>query len=129
MVFLMAMLEAYPRRSDGGLHLEEYPDHNPLVLQDCSACRGRGKIMRCEADAEGFTMYGDPCAACLQTGITGGVERYFENTREIEVAVDSHGLVRCPGCGKGFTKRSKKFTGLRHRTCGQRIKIISPEGS
>jgi len=47
-------------------------DHDPLVVQDCEACRGSGRQCRETATAASLEV----CVACGGSGVTGEVERF-----------------------------------------------------
>jgi hypothetical protein len=114
-------LARYPRRSAASFTEEN--GHNPLVLQDCSMCRGQGK--RCELDTSNGSYTLDVCSACNGSGVTGEVEPYFSDDKpEVAAEADPHGWLTCPTCGWRFAIRdSSAWTGQRHLQCGQRIRI------
>ena len=114
------LLEArYPRR--GAAVLSSEPDHNPLILEDCSSCRGTGH--QCCETAAAYVL--DACAACAGRGITGQVVRYFKNdSPEVRTADIANGWLTCPWCSRRFAIRDPAvWSGLRHITCGGRIEI------
>ena len=116
-------LTRYPRRSAASFTEEN--GHNPLVLQDCALCSGKGKV--CELDtSDGEQAYVlDVCSACSGSGVTGEVEPYFSNDQpEVTAEADQHGWLTCPTCGWRFAIRdARAWTGRRHLQCGQRILV------
>ena len=124
---LREMLHRYPRAKTAVFTEEN--DHNPDVLEDCPDCGGTGVrrfdrslelgplAVRARADAD--------CPACLATGITGRVLRYFQNERppqSAEPAAD--GTITCPHCRQRFTTSDPNaWTGWRHVYCGQRLRL------
>ena len=96
-------------------------DHNPLVLEKCPACSGTGK--NCRFVAEENALYTDVCEACDGDRTTGNViRRYPTDSTLIEARVNESGWVRCPGCSVGFkTTSDESWSGLRHKSCGQKI--------
>jgi|SRR5215475_1058408 len=98
-------------------------DHNPLVLEKCPACSGTGKNCRFVASENAY--YTDICEACDGERTTGNlVRQYSSDTAPIEARVNESGWVKCPGCGVGFkTTSHESWSGLRHKTCGQKILI------
>src|SRR5450432_2685268 len=118
---------AYPRR--GQAKFTAANDHNPLILQDCPACRGTGKRdRRYYEDGQRVWALGT-CAACDGTGNTGEIENYFvSEASKVPAATatpDADGWLRCPGCRIVFTTRDPhRWTGYRHIRCGQRIRLF-----
>jgi hypothetical protein len=46
------------------------------------------------------------------------------------MAVDGSLVARCPACGVHFSIRDRwRWTGARHRTCGQRLRLIGADGA
>jgi len=120
------LLEArHPRRATAVLSSD--PDHNPLILEDCSACHGTGH--RCDEAESTYIL--DACAACAGRGITGRLVRYFQNeSPEIRDANITDGWLTCPWCGRRFTVRdSAVWSGRRHITCGGLIEITPPQNA
>ena len=119
----MSPTTRYPRR--WAAKFTDENSHNPLVLQDCPACGGRGK--RCEhtRSAQGVARFLVECSACSGSGVTGEVEPYFaEDPPEASSEIDSLGWLTCPNCGWRFaTHHADAWTGQRHMLCGQRILI------
>lgn len=117
-------LRRFPRRSEARFSGEN--DHNPPVLEDCPKCRGVG-LFCVERHGEAST---GPCDECGGLGTTGEVVPYYrDEVPEVEAAVDSLGWVTCPSCGWRFAvKDSAVWTGLRHKRCGQKIKLILAPG-
>jgi hypothetical protein len=116
------LLAKYPRasgRSDVPLVFSDDDDHDPLVLEDCPSCHGRGT--RC--DERGGVASLDACDACDGAGTTFELVRYFASSAPaVEVAADDEGWATCPGCSYRFSTRSPAaWTGRRHVRCGQRI--------
>lgn len=118
------LLARFPRAngaSDVPLVFSDDDDHDPLVLEDCPACRGRGT--RCD-ESDGMARL-DTCDACDGAGTTFALVRHFANdAAPVEVTVDASGWVTCPGCHRRFsTRASSAWTGRRHMRCGQRITL------
>jgi len=115
------LLAKYPRRSAAVLNAA--PDHNPLVLEDCPACRGSGD--RCVEDG-GVAAF-EQCTACAGVGITYAVVPYFSNAvPPIGVQADADGWTTCACCARRFSLRdANAWTGLRHVRCGQRL-VLEP---
>jgi hypothetical protein len=98
-------------------------DHNPLVPEDCPGCFGTGKRCRLVAHGAG-TAYGlERCTACAGAKTTGNLVRKYKNdSPALEAGVNEFGWTKCPGCGVNFkTTSSVSWSGLRHKTCGQKI--------
>lgn len=93
--------------------LSSDPNHNPLVLANCSRCSTTGK--------SGSIV----CPSCNGSGTSGHVERYFPvDHPPAQATLGRDGWLRCPGCGLKFTIRDqRRWSGKRHITCGQRIDI------
>ena len=100
-------------------------DHNPLVLESCPSCAGRGK--NCSENERKYSL--TICTACDGTGKTGQVvRRYQADSTPIEVLVNECGWAKCPGCGVSFKPTSSgSWTGRRHKTCGQKILLRTEE--
>jgi len=112
----------YPRR--GAAKFTHENEHNPLILEDCPICHGRGKVTW-EGEVDGGRIAEIiTCPECLGEGITGQVVPYFSNAAPIcEAIVYAQDWMRCPYCGKRFSLRDPdRWTGLRHTTCGQKIR-------
>jgi len=107
------LLAQYPRRSSAVLNAT--PDHNPLVLEDCPACRGSGR--RCVEDGEVAVL--SECTACGGDGTTYAVVSYFSNSAPAHtVDADADGWTTCTGCGRRFSLSDPhSWTGLRHVRC------------
>lgn len=110
----------YPRRR--GVVFMVDPDHNPLVLQDCPGCAGRGQ--RCLETSNSATLA--ECSQCQGAGTTWSVERYFlSDTFNPRAATPSDHWVDCPWCGRRFSLRDDAaWSGLRHLKCGG---IVMPQ--
>ena len=100
-------------------------DHNPLVLEPCPDCHGRGK--RCEWSDDGMVHSQAVCATCDGEKFTGNLVRRFSNDAgAIPVTPSSLGWVTCPACGRGFKVTSKdSWSGRRHLTCGQKLTLTT----
>lgn len=118
----------YPRAA--AAPFTEDNDHNPDVLEDCPDCGGTG-VRRFDQSLAlgplGLEAHGAAdCPACLATGISGRVLRYFQNERpprDAEAAAD--GIVICPHCRRRFdTADPRAWTGWRHVYCGQRLRVV-----
>ena len=98
-------------------------DHNPVVLEDCPECSGSGKKCRPEAREGGLAYYLEACPVCRGAKTTGNlVHKYQNDSPAMEAAVNEFGWTKCPGCGVNFkTTSSTRWSGLRHKTCGQKI--------
>ncbi len=116
-------LARYPRRAAATFTVEN--DHNPLVLEDCGACRGTGTQCRQETGggADAYALGG--CVACGGAGVTGQVEPYFSGELPETIAhADPDRWVTCPCCDVRFkTSDPAAWTGRRHLRCGQKIGI------
>lgn len=101
-------------------------DHNPRVLENCPDCEGTGKIRTENRNTFTFTV----CESCSGSGTTGRIVPYFRNDHPaLTVAVDADGWLRCPHCGKYFTIHdAERWTGLRHKTCGQKLLVVQKQG-
>jgi hypothetical protein len=128
-------LAKYPRRNasavargpfDAGPQLifTEENNHNPLVLEDCPECHGRGR----GCDETGGAAVTTECTHCAGLGTTTDLVPCFANDdAEQEGVVDVDGFVTCPCCERRFSTRDgDRWTGRRHRGCGQLIKLRSP---
>lgn len=109
--------EAAPRR--WAATFDEANDHDPLVLEDCPDCGGRGAIC---VELEGVAELGT-CPACSGVGTTGRTVHYYAAApplaAAVEVATDAEGRVTCPVCSQRFsTGDPLAWTGRRHRPCG-----------
>lgn len=97
-------------------HLEflDANDHNPTIETDCPTCGGTGREL---AGAR------DSCPICCGSGRRR--VPFFENANKpMDANVNDKGNCKCPNCGFAFSLRDKKrWTGLRHARCGQKIKI------
>jgi len=113
----------HPRRATAVLSSD--PDHNPIILEDCSACRGTGH--RCDETSTAYVL--DVCAACAGQGVTGRLVRYFQNdSPEVRNADVANGWLTCPWCDRRFALHdSAVWSGLRHITCGGRIELTPPQ--
>ena len=109
----------YPRRRAAVFAAD--PEHNPLILEDCSACHGLGTC--CHADAGCARL--EECEICLGRGITGRVVRYFaETSTEVRPIALAIGWVTCLWCERRFSVGdSAVWTGLRHVKCGGLIAL------
>src|SRR5262245_20321527 len=67
----------HPRRSSAPFTEEN--DHNPIVLQNCPACRGTGKVCRHLKMKDRECIRREACSSCAGTGITGELEHFFTN--------------------------------------------------
>lgn len=116
---LRQRMRQYPRRSQAVFTDEN--DHNPIVLQDCPHCH-RGK--KCRRIKNGYAL--ERCKACKGLGLSGEIEPYYpEDTELVEATPSENGWVRCPGCSRRFLLTDGyAWTGLRHRRCGQKIRIV-----
>jgi hypothetical protein len=116
-------LSRYPRRSAAVFTDEN--DHNPLILEDCPRCGGRGRVCTSPHPDE-YVL--DDCPACGGLGTTTEVVHYFPGTSpEAEAVVDAHGWITCPRCERRFSTRHRDtWTGRRHLTCGQGIRLVYP---
>ena len=96
-------------------------DHNPLVLEPCPDCHGRGK--RCDWSEDRTVHSQVVCPTCDGEQFTGNlIPRFSNNANPILVTPDALGWVTCPGCGTGFKVTSKhSWSGLRHLKCGQKL--------
>lgn len=105
----------YPWRDDAVFTDEN--DHNPLVLEACPACSKWG---RCGPP--------EPCPECHGLKTTGRAVHYFPNPLPEEAAVvDEQGWITCPLCDRRFSTRYRgTWTGRRHLTCGQAIRLVHP---
>ena len=102
-------------------------DHNPIVFDECPACRGGGCHSESGRDEDGnFFHQRVRCGECRGTGTTGQRVRYFDNDRSVaEVPLRNGRSVTCPCCGWSFLITDRTvWTGLRHVRCGQRIRPI-----
>jgi len=97
-----------PQRRDARFTDEN--DHNPWVLEDCPTCEGHNR----------------DCESCGGLGTSGEAVRYFQNDTPAQPAIlREDGWLRCPGCARRFaTYDRRRWTGLRHTTCGQKILCI-----
>ena len=110
----------YPSRSSA--RFDEDPDHNPLVLENCPRCHGRGTVChRVGPDTEAL----DQCPDCAGSGTNDQVVRYFTNDAEpMNVSTYQEGWVRCLCCGWRFALYDQNaWTGKRHIRCGQRLVV------
>jgi hypothetical protein len=117
-------LKKYPRRNKAQFLDED--DHNPFILADCPDCYGSGRSCVSKTDGDTRTVSLTGCSACDSTGTTGEVVRYFaDDLAEVIVKVDNDGWLSCPNCTRRYTIRDTNvWTGRRHKTCGQKIKIL-----
>jgi hypothetical protein len=92
------------------------PDHNPLVLQDCPDCAGRGQ--RCLETSNSATLV--ECLLCQGVGTTWSIERYFVGDAfDARAATPSNDWLDCPWCHRHFSLRDGAvWSGLRHLKCG-----------
>lgn len=111
------LLAKYPRRAEAVL--ADAPDHNPLVLEDCQSCAGRGQ--RC-LEADGVAAFSD-CPDCNTSGVTHRLVPYFTNdAAPLSATLDAESWTTCPHCAHRFsTNDSNAWTGLRHVRCGQKL--------
>lgn len=67
------------------------------------------------------------CDVCNGSGITGNKVHFFSNDNTLMKAMpDEHGWVTCPNCLIRFKLTDKRrWTGLRHKPCGQKIKLTN----
>lgn len=114
-------LSRYPRRSAAVFTDEN--DHNPLILEDCPKCGGRGQLCTFHPP-DAYVL--DDCPACGGLGTTTEVVPYFTDTGpEVEALVDEQGWLTCPRCERRFSTRyHSTWTGRRHLTCGQLIRPV-----
>ncbi len=97
-----------------GVEFNDANDHNPEVETDCSRCGGEGHELL------------DPDVACPRCKGTGrSARRFFTNESPIvDAQVSASGQCKCPCCGFQFQLTDKRrWTGLRHARCGQKIRI------
>jgi hypothetical protein len=115
------LVARYPRRD--AADPRSAPDHNPLVLEDCPTCQGRGE--KCEVREGASTLW--ECPDCRGEGITYAlVPRFANDNPPVAVRVAEDGWVTCAHCGLRFALTDKdRWTGLRHVTCGQRL-LLEP---
>lgn len=101
-------------------------DHNPLVLERCSRCSGRGQvdIYQRHNDAETWSL--EVCPLCSGEGTTEEIVPFFENqSPAIDVEANNENWVKCPLCGWKFSVQdSSVWTGRRHKRCGQKLNVI-----
>lgn len=117
-------LSRYPRRNSAKFTDEN--DHNPIVLEDCLHCGGKGEI------CEEFLQNGEwvaklsICSHCQGSGTTEELVSYFTNTSPaVLVEIRADGWLICPNCRKRFTINDpNRWTGCRHTSCGQKIQLI-----
>ncbi len=89
-------------------------DHNPTIETDCPTCGGTGRELAGARNA---------CPIC------GGSGRrrvpFFANANNaMDADVNDKGSCKCPNCGFVFSLSDKKrWTGLRHAKCGQKIRL------
>src|SRR5215467_7470901 len=97
-------------------------DHNPVVLEDCPECHGTGKRCVWVGDPGSYHC-GQTCPVCGGAKTTGNlVLKYQNDSPAVVAAVNEFGWTKCPGCGVNFkTTSSTSWSGLRHKTCGQKI--------
>lgn len=115
----------YPCRGEATFTDEN--DHNPLVLARCPKCGGHTTIgiagpPGIESDVT--------CPACGGAGTNFEVEPYYpeavSKSELIDVAPNAHGWLECPRCNRRFLPTDGNvWTGLRHRPCGQKIRIVA----
>ena len=102
-------------------------DHNPLVLEDCTRCRGYGKYDTYAESGSGDRSTSlHRCEVCSGSGHSDTYARYFDNDAPpVAVQVRANGSLACPCCGWNFTVGDRAvWTGWRHARCGQRIRLI-----
>src|SRR4051812_34729064 len=79
---------------------DESNDHNPLILDECPRCRGRGahdQWGRNEQDEACQQLVS--CSLCNGSGTTGQQVRYFDNdSPTIDVPLRAGGWITCPCC-------------------------------
>lgn len=112
----------YPRRVRAVFFVD--PDHNPLVLQDCPDCGGRGQ--RCLETFDSATL--TECSLCQGVGTTWSIERYFVGDAfDARGATSTKDWLDCPWCDRRFSLRDRAvWSGLRHLTCGG---IVTPDNA
>ncbi|HYM00955.1 MAG TPA: hypothetical protein VEZ90_18500, partial [Blastocatellia bacterium] len=100
-------------------------NHNPVVFEKCPACFGSGKKRTQAVGKDEITISCDACPECAGTKTSGKlVRRYQNDSPAIEAVIDELGWTKCPGCGVNFsTSNSASRSGLRHKTCGQKIQL------
>ncbi len=128
-LYIAQLLRTYPRRDLAQFTDEN--DHNPLVLGDCRRCLGSGT--RCFHYPDGSHAH-DTCDVCNGSGTSFDVESYFParvaNLDPIDVTPNDFGWLKCPRCGVRFLPTDLRvWTGLRHRPCGQKIRVVSDQSS
>ena len=101
-------------------------DHNPLVLEKCPVCKGTGKNCKRIKTTNEMVIVTDSCEACGGLRVTGNLVRQYSEDSSIEEArVNRDGWLKCPGCGTRFTTNSAaSWSGWRHKTCGQKIRLV-----
>jgi hypothetical protein len=125
-------LAKYPRRTSTALHrgpfgagpqllFTDENNHNPLVLEDCPECHGRGHVCH---EAAGIAAT-SACPHCEGLGTTLELVPCFANdSPEQEGVLDEHDFLTCPCCGRRFSTRDRhSWTGRRHFGCGQLIRL------
>ena len=100
-----------------GVEFTDANDHNPEVETECGRCGGLGHEL---LDPE------IPCPQCKGSG--RGTRRFFANESPIvDAEVSASGSCKCPCCSFRFLLTDKRrWTGLRHARCGQKIRVIHP---
>lgn len=118
---LLAKYHLAGRGSAVPLVFDEENDHDPLVLEPCPTCGGRGTSCH---ERDGIAQL-EECEECDGEGTTFRLVRYFSNAAPIvAAAVDDDGWATCPGCQHRFsTHAATSWTGRRHMRCGQRLML------
>lgn len=102
-------------------------DHNPIVDETCPRCHGEGRYWHCVPSGEGVACDKPTCEVCNGTGVIGESVAYFSNQQpEIEAVAHENRWITCPNCNIRFKLTNKySWTGKRHMTCGQKIKVVN----
>ncbi|MBZ0135711.1 MAG: hypothetical protein K8I27_05010 [Planctomycetes bacterium] len=104
----------------GRIKLDDENDHNPLIPQVCSECRGFGKVPD-GSDSHYYNMIS--CPRCSGKGVTETRKPLFESTHSALKALIVGGhFIDCPACGVTFSLEDRsQWSGLRHLGCGCKI--------
>ncbi len=108
------------------IEFTEENDHNPKVYELCPRCGGKGETLYSE-ELDGVITCGQAvCPQCSGVRTTGRRVPYFDNnTAAQEAQLHPDGWVKCPNCRWRFsTHDPNRWTGRRHRSCGQKITLI-----
>jgi hypothetical protein len=58
----------------------------------------------------------------------GALVEVVDQKTNVEVTPNAMGWIKCPNCGYSFSSKDKKaFEGQKHKSCGQRLKIVAAE--